>query len=158
MWDRFKDIITYCVHKTIKESDAPELAETLTWTFFDDQAAFGGAMKADLRRHFNPWVQEKWKTEQPRGRYITTPRYRHFVDIDRGVLDSIPEILDEEALIDTSHENFVDGEWRAQSERASEEESEKFEPIEGVTDEDVGLAQDTSIFAWCRPSRRLLPP
>lgn len=55
--DRFKDVITRCVHESIDRSDTPKLAESQRWTFFDDRAAFQGASKAILHQHFKQWVQ-----------------------------------------------------------------------------------------------------
>lgn len=138
LWSRCKHIITTNAKEQIEDSDAPEVVQSLTWTFFDDRVAFQGASKAELRMHFNQWALDNWQLEQPRGEIMETPRYQYFVEVDRDVLDSMPETLDKRALMDISYVNFVDAQWRPLAERSPNEPPEHHEPIEGVTDEDVG--------------------
>jgi hypothetical protein len=52
-WDRFKRLVHDRANEAIAESDTPEIADSLEWTFVEDRATLGGASRAQLREHFN---------------------------------------------------------------------------------------------------------
>jgi len=48
-WTRFKQFIIQQSRANITESDTPELADSLEWTFVEDRATLDGASKDQLR-------------------------------------------------------------------------------------------------------------
>ncbi|PMD14972.1 hypothetical protein NA56DRAFT_650547 [Hyaloscypha hepaticicola] len=151
-WARFKQIITQGSLADIAESDAPEIADSLEWTFVEDCDTLDGASKDHLRSRFKQWAPEALKIEQPRvddHRFGTfgIPRYTYFVDVDEEALKSVvydapqPPEVDLEGV---GYVNFVDADWKPMTQIISElvstddGEEEVHEPIEGCTEENVG--------------------
>lgn len=151
-WTRFKQIIIQQSHANIAESDTPDLAGSLVWTFVEDRATLDGASKDQLRSRFKHWANEALKIEQPRvedHRYgiYGIPRYTYFIHVDEGALKSVvydaPQ-LPEPDLDGVGYVNFVDANWKSLSELTSivgdigAEEDDVHEPIDGCTEENVG--------------------
>lgn len=151
-WTRFKDFITRQSHADIADSDAPEIADSLEWTFIEDRATLNGASKDQLRSRFKEWASDALKTEQPRvedHRFgaFGIPRYTYFIDVDEGSLKSV--VYDtpqpsERDLWGMGYVNFVDADWKPLSELTSSVgdvgagDDDVHEPIEGCTEENVG--------------------
>jgi hypothetical protein len=55
-WNRFEQIILENTQEEMQESDAPEVADKLEWTFVEDRAALDGASRTQLRKRFNQWA------------------------------------------------------------------------------------------------------
>jgi hypothetical protein len=83
-WTRFKQFIIQRSRADIAESDAPEIAGSLEWTFVEDRTTLDGASKDHLRSSFKQWASEAPKTEKPRvedHRFGThgIPPYAYFI-------------------------------------------------------------------------------
>jgi hypothetical protein len=151
-WTRFKQFIIQQSRDNIAKSDAPEIADSLEWTFVEDRATLDGASKDHLRARFKQWASEAVKTEQPRvedHRFGTfgIPRYTYFIDVDEGALKSV--VYDapqppEADLWGVGYVNFVDANWKPLSELTFDGEDvdageeDVHEPIDGCTEENVG--------------------
>ena len=119
----------------------------MAWRFVDDRATLDGATNGTLRTHFNQWVAETARKEQPRadmtdGDIVFTPRYSLFIHVDKNVLQSV---VDRPNIEDFHHDdtglvNLVDARWTPASDYDIDEddEAEYFEPIDGCTEENVG--------------------
>jgi hypothetical protein len=156
-WNRFKQIVHTRTQDDMADSDAPEAADSLEWTFVDDRVTLDGASKDQLRARFKQWaagaiVAENLRAEQ--NQTFGVPRYRYFVQVDEQALQSV---LSAPAL-DPSRKgfvNFVDSQWEPSSEELPGEhgdededegegdddenvDDESYDPIEGCTEENVG--------------------
>lgn len=65
-WHHFKQLVHDRTKKAMAESDAPEIADSLEWTFVEDRDTLDGASRSRLRRHFNAWAETAHAIEQPR--------------------------------------------------------------------------------------------
>jgi hypothetical protein len=65
-WNRFKQLVHKRSRENIEESDTPQIAQSLEWTFVEDRDALDGASRAQLRERFNKWAAQVIATEQPR--------------------------------------------------------------------------------------------
>ncbi|KAH6706369.1 hypothetical protein BKA61DRAFT_138235 [Leptodontidium sp. MPI-SDFR-AT-0119] len=150
-WNRFKRFIIQQSQANIVESDTPELADGLEWTFIEDRATLDGASKDQLRSRFKQWASEALKTEQPRvedplSTAYGNPRYTYFIHVDESALKSMVYGGPQPPKMDgrRGYVNFVDAEWKPLSEIKSdlgivdEAEDEVHEPIDGCTEENVG--------------------
>lgn len=163
-WNRFKQMITQEMHKDIANSDTPEinrlLEDNLKMTFIEDQNEFDGASKDQLRAHFQGWIADAFSAENPRATrkfdpdMVPPPRYRYFIQIDEDALRSVlydpekPQGLPGQER--WGYVNFVDGWWKSLGERHAitqdpdlkqeivDELEERYEPIEGCVEENVG--------------------
>lgn len=146
-WDRFKDIVRRRTLEDMADSDAPEAADRLQWTFVDDEASLDGASKDQLRARFRQWATEAITSENPRAEHhqiFGVPRYRYFIQVDEQSLRSVllAPALDPSGK---GYVHFVDSQWKQSSEDdddddddESEENEEAYELIEGCAEEDVG--------------------
>lgn len=141
-WARFRARIEKDSREEIKNSDAPEIAERLEWTWVEDPA-LDGVSTAALRERFLAWAEEQI-ARQP-GDYDppVIPRFRFFIKVDQEALDSMvksPPV--ETRWLDGAFVKLVDGHWEPLGEdkqaKDDDEEREKLQPIEGCTEEDVG--------------------
>ncbi|KAI0157095.1 hypothetical protein GGR52DRAFT_189768 [Hypoxylon sp. FL1284] len=131
LWARLHKAIHEQSHRAITESDAPEIADSLEWTFVQDKRTLEGATRAELRSRFRAWASEAVVAENPRAAGAEplyrrpaaqlTPRYRYFIQVD------------EEALRE-GHLNLVKADW----EPDPEDHVGDYDAIEGYTGEDVG--------------------
>lgn len=147
LWADFKDIWTREVRRHIAESDAPELGQSLTWTFFDDARTFTDVSKDELRRHFRDWASFAPAVEQPRAREpwcsIYSPRYRFFIHVDHEAMQSVLDHPQPAIHLEEGHVNLVDSKWRLEVEDSENEEDydsldHTYPPIDGCTSQEVG--------------------
>jgi hypothetical protein len=149
-WNRFRDFIIEESREEIAKSEAPEIADSLEWTFVEDSATLDGASKNHLRSRFKRWASEALKSEQPRvedhkfGTY-GIPRYSHFIIVDEGALKSAVYDAAQPAkaeLFGDGYVNFVDADWKPLSEYFPDDPEaaggEVHEAIESCTEENVG--------------------
>lgn len=109
-WAKFRDRVEAHSRESITQSDAPETAERLEWTWVEDASALDGASTAALRERFCAWTADE-VARQP-GNYQPTaiPRFRYFIKIDKEVLDSLLEYISRETYSsDDAFVKFVDG-------------------------------------------------
>lgn len=147
-WNRFKDIITQRLHRSIANSDTPEIGDSLMWTFIEDRNTLDNAFKDQLRVHFRDWAAKAFDAENPRREQrlygtIFCARYKYFIQIDEDALRSVvydaPQATEGDPYGE-GYVNFVKADWEPTSEDIPEEDKdlEPYEPIEGCHDEDVG--------------------
>lgn len=147
-WARFKRIIEQRSRREIAESDTPEVADSLEWTFVEDASTLDGASRDQLRARFRAWVPGAARTEQPRSedRFVKrNPRYGLFIQVDEDVLRSVVPAPGQPPLEDDWWDegwvNLVDADWRPLSELFPDEvvdDGDVYEPIDGCTEENVG--------------------
>ncbi|KAI6839556.1 hypothetical protein KC332_g6544 [Hortaea werneckii] len=150
-WDLFKDIVRRRTLEDMADSDAPEAADRLEWTFVDDEASLDGASKNQLRARFRQWATEAISTENPRAEHhqiFAVPRYRYLIQVDE---QSLRSVVSSPALdpLGKGYVNFVDSQWTQSSgddDDASEEDEEGYELIEGCAEEDVGWMKIAAIM------------
>ena len=159
-WSRLKQKITQEMQEELEDSESPEitarLSKRLDLTFFEDKNAFDGASKDQLRTHFQQWAAGAFPIENPRG--IEGPlgdspfqRYRYFIQINADALLSINENPPRASGFPRgSYVNFIDAYWKPLNEKYLEcpdptlekdfgvKLEERFEPIEGCVEENVG--------------------
>ncbi|KAF1949397.1 hypothetical protein CC80DRAFT_429371 [Byssothecium circinans] len=146
-WTRFRDRVEAISRESIAESDAPEIADRLEWTWVEDPVTLDGASTAALRERFRAWAADE-VARQP-GDYdpVAIPRFNFFVKVDEEALQSVagaappgmPWPRD-------SFVKFVDASWESspvnagegQGQEYDDSEPEIFEPIDGCIEEDVG--------------------
>lgn len=142
-WARFKQIIDERSRERIAESDTPELANSLEWTFVENRAELNGASTDQLRARFKEWASEAIKTEHPRatpvpGGTLCIPRYNYFIQVDEDVLRSVV-YEPEEDMWEKGYVKLVQASWRSLIEALEEYKDEDLhEPIDGCPEEDVG--------------------
>ena len=147
-WARFKDIISERSNQVIVDSEVPELANSLEWTFVEDRPTLENASKELVRTQFRAWTASGAENaEQPRavGHWtpVKSPRYEYFIHVDEGVLRSIvseapqPPAYDLEGV---GYVNLVDASWRPHDDDSEDldRNDQHFESIEGCRAEDVG--------------------
>lgn len=147
-WNRFKDIITRQLRRSIVDSDTPEIGDSLVWTFVEDRNMLDNASKDQLRVHFKDWAAKAFDAENPRREQrlygtVFCARYKYFIQIDEGALRSVvydaPQATERDPYGE-GYVNFVKADWEPTSEDIPEEDKdlEPYEPIERCCDEDVG--------------------
>lgn len=154
-WDRFKQIIYERTQREMQESDTPEAADSLEWTFVEDRTTLDGASRAKLRDRFNQWAAQAIVTKQPRAQAETQieptfgiPRYNYFIQVDEEALKSVLAAPDD--LYGEGYVNFVDSQWRPLAGRSfhgkpyDSIEDEVFDEIDGCTEENVGYMRIAS--------------
>ncbi|KAI6840176.1 hypothetical protein KC342_g3003 [Hortaea werneckii] len=146
-WERFKATVHRRTQEDMADSDVPEVANFLEWTFVDDRESLEGASKDYLRARHKAWAAKAFRAENPRALYDTSdgPRYRYFIQVDEEALQSVlsaPEcdMLGEGYVyfVDSQREPMGEGEDEDEDEDECEEDRETFDPIEGCAEENVG--------------------
>lgn len=123
-WERFETKVYEHTQEWVQDpdTDTPEVANSLEWTFVENRAALKGASMAQLRERFNRRAALAVVDEQPRGRAQTQakhpdvrtfgiPRYEHFIQIDEEALQSVLA-QPETGFWPRGIDNFVDARWR----------------------------------------------
>jgi hypothetical protein len=144
-WARFRAGVEAHSREDIAQSDAPEIADRLEWTWVEDAASLDEISTSTLREKFRTWAVN----EVERQHYDASDdvRFRYFVKIDQEVLQSFADTLSSDGLrwSPNAFIKFVDGDWEPSPAIAKQEEDEdefggeeEFEPIEGCTEKNVG--------------------
>lgn len=153
-WLRFKEILHGFTRESMQMSNAPEAADSLDWTFVEDQGTLDGASRSQLRQRFNQWAAHAIKTEQPRAQAhahphptFGVPRYNYFIQVDEEALHSVLT-APEPDLHGQAFVNFVDSQWEPMPREVyGDEEENVFHAIDGCTQENVG---------WMRVALRMI--
>lgn len=130
-WLRFKNFLAKETRKALEESNAPELANSLEWTFIEDRALLEGASKDKLRLHFRSWAERAITIENPRFDRarpfsdFNLARYSYFIEVDEEALRSIGNF--------GSSVNFIRANWEPDP-----DSEDDYEPVQGCKEEDVG--------------------
>ncbi|KAI7203894.1 hypothetical protein KC316_g962 [Hortaea werneckii] len=152
-WERFKAIVHRRTQEDMADSDVPEIANSLEWTFVDDRDSLEGASKDNLRARHKAWAAKAFRAENPRAVYDTSdsPRYRYFIQVDEEALQSVMSAPECDMLGEGSVD-FVDSQWEPMGEGEDEDEDEceedreTFDPIEGCAEENVGWMKIAAVM------------
>lgn len=158
-WARFKQLVHDRTKQLIAESDTPEIADSLEWTFVEERATLDGASRPQLRERFNTWAEKAYAIEQPRHSQLDfqnwglwgLQRYNYFIQVDEEALQSVlsPPEFDwhEQGFV-----NFVDSRWRPMSDEdyyrgmTNEQREEVLDAIDGCEQENVGWMRITPML------------
>jgi hypothetical protein len=139
-WERFMSLLLDQVKASLERSGGIDLLDGFAPTVIAD-LSFEGATTATLRAHFQDWAGTALQElGRPRDYHAYCGRYRFFVMADQEVLESV---LNSPPESWTSFVKLVYADWEPEVLDEDEIEalggrSEKWEPIEGCTLEDVG--------------------
>lgn len=149
-WAEFLRRLRYWTSEDMVYFNGQDILDLMTWTVFDDESLFDGADTAAIRRHFHRWAETTVLSEiqQPSGDATlsmrSAPRYRYCVQVDADALRSVlhdapppPEII----VGKKGWVKLIQKDWIRPSENprlAGRELDDGYEPIEGVTEKDVG--------------------
>ncbi|PSN68685.1 hypothetical protein BS50DRAFT_489650, partial [Corynespora cassiicola Philippines] len=109
--------------KVIAESDAPEIADSLEWTWVEDPATLDGISTPALRERFRTWAADD-VARQKLEKYVhgAIPRFSYFIKIDEEVMRSLGEFLNSEnAPYDTGFVKIVNADWISEEEFYAED-------------------------------------
>jgi hypothetical protein len=152
-WAQFRDRIEALSREDIAESDAPEIAERLEWTWIEDKAGLDGISTAALRKRFRAWVTDEIARQQlTKYEPDEISRFRYFIKIDQEAMDSFAGMSMSTLLSDTAYLKIVNSSWEpipavtvVKVEQADEQDDddwwnqeELLDPIDGCTEDDVG--------------------
>jgi hypothetical protein len=136
-WDRFQQLVHDRTREAMAQSDTPQIADSLEWTFVEDRATLEGASRPQLREHFNTWADNAYAIEQPRPSQLDFrkwglfgfQRYNYFIQVDEEALQSVlspPESnWDGHGFV-----NFVDSRWEPFSDEEYYRGVTHFEDVE----------------------------
>ncbi|CAO2653500.1 Nn.00g029110.m01.CDS01 [Neocucurbitaria sp. VM-36] len=133
-WARFRTRIEADSRETIAQSDAPEIADRLEWTWVEDRASLDGVSTAALRKRFRAWVADQVKRQPGNYHPSSVARFRYFIKIDKEVLQNLAGYLDDGGWSKGDFVKIVNADW----EPSTDEEQDILEPIDGCTEKDVG--------------------
>jgi hypothetical protein len=153
-WDAFKRTIHEQTQEDFKDSDTPELAEYLEWTFVEDRATLDGASIPQLRERFNQWAAKAVVAENPRAQQnqnhdrptAVSGRYSCFIHVDEAALQSMMAGPERISYGEPTYVNFVDALWDPMGDQyhdghcydPDDELNEVLDPIDGCVEENVG--------------------
>jgi hypothetical protein len=146
-----------------------DMLEKFTLTVFEDRSLFDGASTNAIRQHFLQWSATAYRTEQQPDQDSLTPikvtigrspRYIYAIQVDSESLDSIVKELPlpYPSAMAKDWVKLIDKSWYL---GRSEEGSDMLypdEPIEGVTEPDVGWMRVKPIAAMTSLYERLRSP
>ncbi|KAI9699231.1 MAG: hypothetical protein M1820_007203 [Bogoriella megaspora] len=149
-WAEFLRRLRYQMEDTFDYFNGRDVLDNFTLTVFEERAYFEGASSDTIRRHFQQWSLTAYRTEQQPDDdsenqigISQSPRYHFAVQVDADALHSV--VHDAPALpeIDVTKKGWVrliDKSWYL---GRYANECGLLEPIEGVTEDDVGWMKDS---------------
>lgn len=150
-WAELLRRLRFQMNQEMEFYNGQDILDLFTWTIFDDHSLFDGADTATIRRHFKQWTETALRSEQQRPgadrevRMGTSPRYRFCVQVDAEALKSVVHDAPPPEENDVSSKGWVkliNKVWMPRSEnpifRGRPPDTNFYEAIEGVTDNDVG--------------------
>lgn len=140
---RSRDRVEAESRKTNAESDAPEIADRLEWTWVEDSASLDGISTAVLRERFRTWTANEVARQQLEKHDPTTiGRFSYFIKINEEVMQNLTGFFASKGWTSkTDFIKFVDANWKPSPPEVQQDdgwEPETWEPIEDCTEEDVG--------------------
>ena len=150
-WARFRDYVEAESRKEIAESDAPEIADRLEWTWVEDPASLDGISTIALRERFRTWTaNEVARQLLEKHDPATISRFSYFVKIDEEVMQNLTGFLASKGgWCETDFIKFVDANWEPSPPEELEDydwQPETWEPIDECTEEDVGWMRISPIM------------
>jgi hypothetical protein len=146
-WAQLRTCIESHSREDIAESDAPEIADRLEWTWVEDRASLDGASTAVLRDRFRAWAADELARQPAVKDYEYVSRLKYFIKIDEEAMQSLAGLQEKGDLLLDGFVKIVKADWEplhASDQQAEGEGDEEFEyrdrcePIEGCTEKDVG--------------------
>lgn len=142
-WARFRARVEAESRERIAQSDAPEIADRLEWTWVEDATSLDGISTTALRERFYTWTANEVARQQLGDLDPTTiSRFSYFVKIDEEVMQNLKGSLETKSRWSgDDFIKFVDANWEScppEKQEDDEWEPEIWEPIEGCTEKDVG--------------------
>ncbi|OAL43179.1 hypothetical protein IQ07DRAFT_305265 [Pyrenochaeta sp. DS3sAY3a] len=134
-WAQFRSRVEASSREDIAQSDAPEIAQSLEWTWVEDQATLEGASTAALRKRFRAWAADQVAQQPINYEPSSVSRYKYFIKIDKEVLQNLAAFL-EDGWSRDEFVKIVDAYWEPDGE--PDEERDVLAPIDGCTERDVG--------------------
>ncbi|KAJ4314490.1 hypothetical protein N0V94_006429 [Neodidymelliopsis sp. IMI 364377] len=93
-WARFRDRVEAESRKEIAQSDVPEIADRLEWTWVEDKANLDGISTAALRERFRTWTANEVTRQQlEKHDPATISRFSYFIKIDEEVMQNLTGYL-----------------------------------------------------------------
>ena len=169
-WAEFLRRLRFQMDDAFDYFNGRDILEQFTLTVLQDRSLFDGADTNTIRQHFQQWSLTAYRTEQQQQvgeeggsesstgviRIGRSPRYRFAVQVDAEALRSVVHEAPAPPELDTTNKGWVkliDKSWYL---GRSEGDVDSLEPIEGVTERDVGWMkvpyQDvmTEYYTRCR--------
>lgn len=154
-WPEFLSRLRFQMEDMFDVFHGRDILEKFALTVFEDASLFDGASTDTIRQHFQRWAVMAYRTEQQQQQQVgeegsgsggsagrvgigRSPRYRFAIQVDAVALHSVVHDAPAAPELDTTKKGWVkliDKSWYL---GRSEGRSDPFEPIEGVTEEDVG--------------------
>lgn len=141
-WKVFVTHLNAELEHTFELCNGKDVFDKFSLTVMDDRELFNAASTDNVRRHFQAWAAQNYRSEQPRAkdhgehavvRVEGSSRYRYAIYADAECLQSI---IHGEVVA------FNDGRWvkmlRSAWRQDPDDDGEPYEPLEGVTRYDVG--------------------
>ena len=89
-WGAFKDAIYEKTRKIVAESDAPDIADKLEWTFMEDPRLEGASLD-ELKRRFKEFARAESVVVDDYTQIPWGSRYRFFLQVDEESLRSMSD-------------------------------------------------------------------
>lgn len=149
-WAEFLRRLRWQMEDTFDFYNGRDILDKFTLIVFEDQSLFDGVSTDTVRRHFQKWASTVYRIEQQpeegteNTNYNTiagigrSPRYRFALQVDSESLHSVVYDAVAPPELDTTKKGWVkliDKSWYL---GRSEGRYSPLEPIEGVTEQDVG--------------------
>ena len=152
-WAEFLQRLRFQMDDAFDYFNGRDILDLFTLTVLQDRSLFDGADTNTIRQHFQQWSLTAYRTEQqPQQvggagesesssgmvRIGRSPRYRFAVQVDAEALRSVVHEAPAPPELDTTNKGWVkliDKSWYP---GRSEGDVDALEPIEGVTERDVG--------------------
>lgn len=156
-WAEFLRRLCFRMEAKFDRYNGRDILEKFALTVFEDRSLFDGASTDTIRRHFQQWSVSTYRTEQRlegseagsgggssfRG-IGRSPRYLFAIQVDAEALHSVVHDAPAPPWIDVTTNGcvkLIDKSWYLGRSERMLAGADPFEPIEGVTEEDVGWAK-----------------
>ena len=142
-WAEFLRRLRFHMERVFDFYNGRDILEKFVLTVLEDQSAFDRASTDTIRRHFQQWSLTAYPTEQQHqkgARIGRSPRYHYAVQVDLEALNSVVRDAPAPPAIDTTTKGWVkliDKSWYLGRGEGIHTHM-LHEPIEGITQEDVG--------------------
>lgn len=189
-WPEFLRRLRFRMEDTFNYFNGRDILKLFTLTVFSDPSLFDGADTPTIRAYFRQWVESVFRAEQqPQDnsgdvevRMGHSPRYQFCIQVDAAALHSVLHDAPAPPALDATKKGWVkliSKSWIPIEEdpraRPDRPDPNVYEPIEGVTERDVGWMKCpyqsvmTGYYSgeeglngwrteWCRPPKVVGPP
>jgi hypothetical protein len=143
-WAEFLKRLRFRMEEVFDIYNGRDILELMTLTVIEDREHLDGASTATIRERFRQWCTTAPQSEQQQGDAASeigpkfSPRYRYAIQVDAASLHSVVYDAPAPPALDLTKKGWVkliDSWWQPIS---SELIRDSFEPIEGVTQKNVG--------------------